>query len=184
MKGLLSNPLVKFSAFASGLYLIWYVLYEFLLKHKTNFDNLVIDNLVFISRKMLNILGYTYLEDKDLLYEDVVQISGSLNGVTVGAPCDGIVLLALFTVFIIAFPGPWKHKAWFLPLGLISIHVINAIRITSLAIIAHVKIEWLQFNHDYTFTILVYAYVFALWMIWVYKFSPLRKQGNEITEQK
>ena len=85
------------------------------------------------------------------LYEDVVQIAGSLNGVTVGAPCDGIVLLALFTVFIVAFPGPWKHKLWYLPAGLIAIHLINAIRITALAVIAHVKIEWLQFNHDYTF---------------------------------
>ena len=27
--------------------------------------------------------------------------------------------------------------------------------------------EWLKFNHDYTFTVLVYAVVFGLWYGWV-----------------
>ena len=26
--------------------------------------------------------------------------------------------------------------------------------------------EWLEFNHDYTFTVLVYGLVFALWYLW------------------
>lgn len=178
MKGFLSNPLFKFTLIASSLYLSWYCLYEFFLKYKTNFDNIIIDNLVYLSQKFLTIFGFDFVKPHETVYEDVVQISGSLNGVTVGAPCDGIVLLALFTVFIIAFPGPWKHKLWFLPAGLAAIHIINAFRITFLAIIAHKKIEWLQFNHDYTFTILVYAFVFALWMIWVNRFSKFTKKQN------
>ena len=33
--------------------------------------------------------------------------------------------------------------------------------------------ELLDFNHDYTFTIIVYAFVFMLWYIWIQRFSPL-----------
>ena len=79
MKGFLSNPLFRFTAIASALYLIWYILYEFLIKYKTSFDDIIIDNLVVISRKLLTIFGYGYLEDADLLYEEVVQIAGSMT---------------------------------------------------------------------------------------------------------
>jgi hypothetical protein len=26
--------------------------------------------------------------------------------------------------------------------------------------------DWLEFNHDYTFTVLIYGLVFALWYLW------------------
>jgi hypothetical protein len=55
---------------------------------------------------------------------------------------------------------------------------LNVLRIVALAIIMSVNEEWLAFNHDYTFTILVYAYVFALWMIWVQRFSPFAKKNG------
>ena len=175
MKGVLKNPLFRFVLFASTLYLVWYVLYEFYIKIHTSFDEVVINNLVFLTKKFLHFLGYKLTSYSDAAYSSVVQIVDSL-GITVGTPCDGIVLLALFTVFIIAFPGSWKHKLWFLPAGLISIHLINVLRIAALAIIVDINPAWLDFNHDYTFTILVYAYVFFLWYIWVNKFSPLKPE--------
>lgn len=177
MKGFFSNPLFRFILFATGLYLIWYVVYEFYLKSNSAFDKIVIDNLVYLTKGFLTTLGYDIVVQSQETFQDVVQIRGSL-GVTVGAPCDGIVLLALFTVFVIAFPGPWKHKAWFLPIGLLTIHLINVLRIAALAIIVKINPAWLDFNHDYTFTILVYSYVFYLWYIWVNRFSPLKNIVN------
>ena len=180
MKGFLSNPLIKFTVLASSLYLSWYVLYEFVLKLHSDFDSVIINNLVILSRKGLSAIGFETMDTVTDGFQNMVQISDTL-GVRVGAPCDGIVLLALFTVFIVAFPGPWKHKAWYLPAGLIAIHLINVLRIMALVLIVNKNPDWLQFNHDYTFTILVYAFVFALWMIWVYKFSPLKGLKNEET---
>lgn len=177
MKDWWSNPLFRFVIIASGLYLVWYILYEFFLKVNTAFDDIVIDNLVYLTKGFLVFFGYNILEYSDEKYQNLVQIEDSL-GVFVGAPCDGIVLLALFTVFIVSFPGPWKHKGWFLPLGLISIHYINVFRIAALAIIIKTNPEWLDFNHDYTFTIVVYSFVFFLWYVWVNKFSPLKSLKN------
>jgi exosortase/archaeosortase family protein len=75
---------------------------------------------------------------------------------------------------VAAFPGPWKHKLWYLPLGTLSVFYINALRVVGLAIIVSINPDWLAFNHDYTFTIVVYAYVFLLWVIWVKRFSTMR----------
>jgi hypothetical protein len=36
--------------------------------------------------------------------------------------------------------------------------------------------QYLDFNHLYTFTILVYAIIFILWYIWAKKYAPNAKQ--------
>ncbi len=174
MKDFLSNPFFRFISVACGLYLLWYVSYEFYLKPATFFDAAIIGNLVWLTEHFLQFLSFDLIVYESELYSNYVGIEGS-PGVIVGAPCDGLILLVLFLVFVVSFPGSFKHKLWFVPLGMYSIHIINAIRITCLAIIVNYRPEWLQFNHDYTFTILVYAYVFFLWYLWVSYFSPLKK---------
>jgi exosortase/archaeosortase family protein len=94
-------------------------------------------------------------------------------GVIVGPPCNGLALFALFIAFMLSFPGPIKHKLWYIPAGIIAIHVINVLRVLALVALVNWKEEWLEFNHDYTFTILVYLFVFFLWYLWIKKFSPL-----------
>jgi exosortase/archaeosortase family protein len=92
-------------------------------------------------------------------------VSGT-PGVEIGAPCDGLSLFALFAVFIAFFPGPVRNKLWFVPLGIIFLHGVNISRVISLAVIQSKYPEWLAFNHDYTFTVLVYGVVFGLWVVW------------------
>jgi exosortase family protein XrtF len=177
------NPLTRFILLSTGIYLGWYVFYEFYLHAHTRFDKVVIDTLVKWAEGTLQLLGYqtTDYSSADVLFREHIGIVGS-NGVTIGAPCDGVVLYALFIVFVIAFPGPLKHKFWYVPLGAISVFYLNVLRIVALAIIMSINENWLAFNHDYTFTILVYAYVFALWMIWVQRFSPFAKKTEATLE--
>ena len=173
LKKVLGNPLIRFVVVGAALYLGWYVLYEFYLRPDSRIDEWVIHQIVLGTEWVLSTLGYDLT-----MYErsEFMNHVGILNspGVTVGAPCDGIILFALFACFIIAFPGPIKHKLWFAPLGIASIHFINVLRVAALAIIVDVNPDWLDFNHDYTFTIIVYAFVFMLWYIWVQRFSPLK----------
>jgi exosortase family protein XrtF len=171
IKLLKRNPVLRFLLLGTLAYLAWYIAYEFWLKPNSVLDEWVIQRIVNGTRFVLNILGYTLLEPLQTTgFENRVGIHGS-SGVIVGAPCDGLVLFALFTAFIIAYPGPWKHKAWFIPLGIIGIHCINVGRVAALAIIVNINPDWLAFNHDYTFTILVYSFVFLLWYIWVQRFA-------------
>lgn len=165
------GPLVRFLGLGTGLYIIWYVLYEFWLKDHTGLDEWMVRNLIWWTDNILLLFGFE-------LWTDVNDVVGNYVGIAnghpleVGAPCDGIVLLALFSCFILAFPGKWKNKLWFMPVGLIAIHLINVLRIFCLALIIHYKPSALDFNHDYTFTILVYGFVFYLWWIWINKLSP------------
>ncbi len=99
--------------------------------------------------------------------------------VGVGRPCNGLELFALFAGFVIAFPGNWKHKLWYIPAGILVIHILNVMRVASLTLIQLNYPQYLQFNHKYTFTVLVYALTFWLWMIWVNKFSAANKSTNE-----
>lgn len=172
MSALRNNPLFRFLLTAAGIYLVWYVLYEAWLKPQSHLDEWVISHIVAHSKAGLALIGYTLSQWPGMAWNHIA-IEGT-GGVLIGAPCDGIILFTLFSIFVIAFPGPWKHKAWFLPLGIFSIHLVNVLRVMALAVIVKVNEEWLSFNHDYTFTILTYAWVFALWVIWVNRFSPLR----------
>ena len=93
------------------------------------------------------------------------------HGVLIGAPCNGLNLFALFAGFIIIFPGKIIQKLIFIPIGILIIHVINIFRLVALALVVLYKPESLEFNHKYTFTIVVYAFIFVMWIIWVNKFA-------------
>ncbi len=180
----LRNPFFRFIIVATGLYIGWYTLYEYYLKPNTLFDDYIINNLVTLSEWLLKGLGYDVIPYQDYPLRSHIGIigpSGPLQskGVTIGAPCDGAVLFALFVAFVVAFPGPFKHKLWFIPAGLVAIHLLNVLRVMGLAIIVLINEDWLAFNHDYTFTLIVYAFVFFLWWLWTKKFAPSNLSNNE-----
>lgn len=171
------NPLSRFLLVGSIGYLSWYALYEYYLRPHSVADRWVIHQIVLGTETLLSLLQYDLIPYTRSEFMNRVGIEGSL-GVTVGAPCDGMILFGLFAAFIVAYPGPIKHKLWFLPVGIVSIHLINVARVAALAIIVDINPEWLDFNHDYTFTILVYGFVFLLWYLWVQKFAPRSKGGQ------
>ena len=73
---------------------------------------------------------------------------------------------------MLLFPGPWKHKIWYIPLGLIIIEFVNVVRIVGLTL---TLIPWptrFHFFHDYIFKTFFYFVIFLMWLIWVTKFIP------------
>ena len=165
-----ANPFTKFILTAGSLYLALYLVYQFIVRKYTYYDQKFIGQIIEAAEMILNILGYTtfkVLQDRDM---QVLGIDGS-NGVWIGSNCNAITLFSLFTVFILAYPGRQKPKFWFIPLGILIIHFLNILRVVSLALIARHAPSYLDFNHTYTFTFLIYAFIFLLWMIWVNRFS-------------
>lgn len=163
--------MLLFMVKAALLFIIWLVVYKLWLHPQGALDGAIINNLIISSSKLLELFGYTIFQQN----ADVIRtlgIDGS-HGVWVGDPCNGIDLFALFAGFVLAYPGPWKTKLWFIPLGLAAIHLLNIIRVTALCMIAYHSPEWLDFNHTYTFTIVVYGFIFWLWMLWANRFSKV-----------
>lgn len=171
------SPLIRFILTAALSYLVLFVTYQFIVKKYTYYDQKFISQIIEASAWTLRMLGFkTFMVLQDLDMQ-VVGIDGS-NGVWVGSNCNAITLFTLFAVFIIAYPGQQKQKWWFVPAGIVSIHILNILRVVSLAIIADFAPSYLDFNHTYTFTFLVYGYIFLLWMLWVNYFSA--KKSNHV----
>jgi exosortase family protein XrtF len=156
----------RFLVLGFGGYIIWHLSYETYLKPATLLDEYITENLIVVTEGLLDAVGYepvAFFQENDGLFRNRVGIRGA-QGVFVGPSCDGVVLFALFTIFILSFPGRWTRKLWFIPVGIIAIHAANIFRIISLLMIQlYLGEEALKFNHDYTFTVFVYSIIFALW---------------------
>ncbi len=86
-------------------------------------------------------------------------------GVQVFEGCNGLNIMILFIAFVVAF-GLDKRAYWFIPLGLLSIHIFNILRIVALILIQEVSMEGFHLFHKYVFTAIIYAFVLGLWVLW------------------
>ena len=175
----LKNPVVRFISSAFILYILWYIVYEAWLHPTETLDLLVIENVGDWSELIIEALGFTLI--KEFPVKDTIRTIGidGTTGVWIGDSCNGISVFALFAGFIIAYPGSSMIKKMiFIALGMLSIHIINIVRVSVLAIIQFYNYEWLDFNHTYTFTFIMYLYVFALWYYWILRINPkVRNEG-------
>ncbi|MGP8217180.1 MAG: exosortase X [Bacteroidia bacterium] len=160
---ILKKPLYQFLLRALGFYVFWYLVYELWLHPYSSVDIWVVKTTMNTARYLLDMLGFATFGREPRL----IGIDGT-PGLWMGDNCDSIELCAIFSGFIIAFPGFWKHKLWYIPLGWILITFMNILRIIALALIQrYCSRNFLDFNHTYAFTILVYGFIFILWFIWI-----------------
>lgn len=99
--------------------------------------------------------------------------------VGVGNYCLAIQLWIFFVALIVSYSGKWYNKLWFSLIGIILINVINVFRLIAVVYAAHYYPEYIQFNHDYIFNVLVYIFTFFMWIWWVKRFSFERKEAIE-----
>lgn len=172
IKEALKKPIFRFFIKVFLLYVGWYLLYDLWLHPKQFIDIFVINVTVASSKLLLNLIGYEVFTSGSRL----LGIDGT-NGLWIGDACNGIVLFALFAGFIIAFPGKVRIKVPFIIAGILLLQIANIIRVVALAIIQFYaplqpnEVDWTEFNHTYTFTILIYGLIFYLWMLWANKYS-------------
>jgi exosortase/archaeosortase family protein len=92
-------------------------------------------------------------------------------GIIITDGCSGIKQIMQFALLMLIFPGPWKHKAWFIPLGMFIVHLTNVLRIVLLAIVAEHSPANIEYTHDSWLRIMFYVVIFALWLLWVEKIA-------------
>ena len=161
--------LIRFLLVAAAIYLVWFFGYEQWLARDGRLDMVLCQNITNSGVALLKLLGFQATVDTHV--STLLLMSGE-QAVIVGAPCNGLVLYALFSGFVLAFPGQWGHKAWFIPAGIALIWLLNVVRVAALAINHHYSHQTVDFNHHYTFTFVVYACIFGLWMLWARRMAP------------
>lgn len=155
--------LLRFLLVTGGMYLLWFFGYEQWLALDGRLDTALCANIARTSARVLQTVGFDAAVAPHNVY--LLLMSGH-PAVIVGIPCNGLVLYALFAGFVLAFPGPWQRKLWFIPAGIVLIWALNVVRVAALAINHYYAHQSVDFNHHYTFTFVVYGCIFGLWMLW------------------
>lgn len=169
------NKILAFLVVAAALYTIWLLIYYLVIKSYTNWDWALNYNIVAFAKEFFALFGTQTHINMESDHVILLLDAGNYRGIWVGDECNGFKLFSIFSIFIIAFPGKISSKIWFIPLGLILIHLANIFRIMALVLINNYYPEYLDFNHLYTFTIFVYAIIFLLWYIWAKKYANVKK---------
>lgn len=90
--------------------------------------------------------------------------------------CNGLNVVVVFLAFLFAFGPISKSMFWFVPLGIIVIHLSNLARIILLFLVSVKLPGFLYFTHKYLFTAFIFFFVFLFWFWWVAKLSKSREQ--------
>jgi exosortase/archaeosortase family protein len=97
-------------------------------------------------------------------------------GIKVVESCSGVKQIMQFAILMLIFPGPWKHKLWYIPLGMFIVHITNIFRISMLVVVAKHSPENIEYAHDNWLRIMFYVVIFILWLIWVEKIADKKTQ--------
>lgn len=184
----LNHPVVFLLLKFGLLYLAWFLFYDVWLRSPSEIiskdemqtentsllDNWIITKTTSASVAVLSGLGY------DVFYDGfrTLGVNGSA-GLWVGDACNAITLIALFAGLIICLDGIWWHKLIFIFCGSLAIWLLNVFRLVALAIFDSHSRALTEFNHTYTFTIIVYAFIIFLWYWWIKKYADLKSDRNE-----
>ena len=168
-----NRVLFRFLGVAVVMYLAWFFGYEQWLALDGRLDLALCTQITSASVTALQLMGFSAAIDPNVA--TLITMNGT-PAVIVGVPCNGLVLYALFSGFVLAYPGPWQRKLWFIPSGIALIWFLNILRVAGLAINQYYAHQSVDFNHHYTFTFVVYSFIFGLWMLWARRLAiPSRK---------
>ncbi len=176
------SPLIRFLIKVVAYSVGWLLVYHILLKPAGQPDQILRNSEAFITTKLLNGVGYeVYAEQNSpvstVLYSKKERIIGIADS------CNGLILFIVFSGLIVCLPGQWKKKLLYIPLGISLIYLLNIIRIFSLTLIQIHAPEWLNFNHHYVFTLIVYGFIFLLWMYYVNKVDHTLKSLTAVSNE-
>ncbi len=98
------------------------------------------------------------------------------NGyINVNGSCSGLKQFYQWIFLMVLFPGPWKQKLWYIPMGILIIHMVNIFRIVALSIILMNWPDYWTFSHDWILRPFFYVVIFVMWVVWVEKFKSRQK---------
>lgn len=163
------KPSIFFLAKFIGLYIVLNVAYGFYLNASKGEADFVTK---WVTEQTASIIDV--YEDKiatgpkdDLksifIYKDSQAILSVYEG------CNGLNVMVIFISFMIAYGKIGKRMLWFIPVGLLVIHLFNILRILLLFHVTISMPDFLYFSHKYLFTAFIYIAVFGMWALWIFK---------------
>ncbi len=127
----------------------------------------------------------------NVLQIDITKLKNTMyfennSYIGINSSCSGMKQITQFVLLMIIYPGPWRKKLWYIPLGAFIVHLTNLFRIIGLSVIITHWAPYWKFSHDYLFRPFFYVVIFSMWVIWVeyfYKKDSLHKTDPGVSEQ-
>jgi len=166
------KPALRFLGVFVGFYLVMNLLYGWWITTHNEADPAT----VWVTQQssgLLNLFGEDTHTKPKVTAPTISILKGSRSVVNVYEGCNGINVAIVFLAFIIAFGGDKKKMMWFIPLGLVIIHVANLLRVSGLYLVAEYFQQYFYYVHKYAFTASIYLIVFVLWWWWIEKISKV-----------
>jgi exosortase family protein XrtF len=156
----LGPDLARFFLVMLGVYAAWFVLYDLWLHPDGRLDEALSRAVAVATAGCLQVVGY------DVFVRDRVLGLAGQTGVYVEDGCTGLTTLGLFAGFVLAFPGTWRRRAWFIPLGVVIVTLANIARIGLLAVLQRDWPAGFDAVHNFGVSTFFYLVVFGLWVLW------------------
>ena len=161
------RPALRFLFIFVGLYLAGNIIYGLWIESFLELPDPATKAVTVQTSAILNRLGYTTTVQENTQGPTVFLSNEVKIVLNVFEGCNGINVMIVFVAFLAAFGGSGKKLAWFLPGGIVLIHLSNLIRLILLYVVAVGYQRYFYYVHKYIFTAAIYIMVFALWIIWV-----------------
>jgi len=89
--------------------------------------------------------------------------------------CNAVSVMILFVSFVAAFSGKFSKTLLFILFGILTIYLLNVLRIALLIVLLFYFPEKRNLLHEIVFPLIIYGYVFLLWIFWINRFSKYAK---------
>ncbi len=105
-----------------------------------------------------------------------------IEGVTVGVPnfavmirnnCNAAYEMGLYTAATLAYPAPNRQRATGIVFALVTLYVVNLIRVLSLIYLGYLLPGFFEAAHVYVWQVLFLIVVAALWLGWIGRVRPV-----------
>jgi len=155
------SPLSRFLIKAGGVYIIWFLIYDYYLLPDGRLDAYLSYFGVNLAGVILQFFGW------DVYSEARILAVTSTNGVEIQNGCNGLEMIGLYMGFVIAYPGgPLEKRLAFLVGGIGILFMANVFRIMIFALsIYYIPTFWEQV-HTYSPYFIFYPIVLTLWYLW------------------
>lgn len=104
---------------------------------------------------------------------------GTFSFVVVAPECTSLKQWMHWLFLMLLYPGPWKHKAWYIPLGLVIIEFTNVVRVVGICLFLRPYPHDFDLAHDVIFKIMFYVVIFLMWMVWNDYFHHSKKATQQ-----
>ena len=167
------KPTILFLAKFIGIYVVVSLIYGFWITSYEPRPDAATSIVAAQTSAFLNVCGWetTATDNTSKPTSDVSTDERAVLAVYEG--CNGLNVMIIFLAFLFAFGPINKNLLWFIPVGLVIIHLSNLLRIILLFWVSLYQPDKMYFLHKYLFTAFIYIVVFVLWVGWVRKYSKV-----------